>query len=236
MKDEDRLLLTFGWATLLIGIILLVCKVTYRMDQIDKKLDGISASITASLTDATMTDAHTVTDATPKEPGDDEIVMSIRPELLDTSEETLEASETILEDEPKQIDLEESKSVPEASEKSESVIYTESTPTDAPVISGGLTKSCGVYQGPSGKETYYNLDMSGVVSIMRGIGYSEAEYPYWIREDGVKMLGNYVMVAANFNIRPRGTVIETSLGTGLVCDTGSFASYNSSQLDIAVSW
>lgn len=34
-----------------------ICKVTYRMDQIDKKLDSISASITASLTDATMTDA-----------------------------------------------------------------------------------------------------------------------------------------------------------------------------------
>lgn len=235
MKDEDRLLLTFGWATLLMGIILLVCKVTYRMDQIDKKLDSISVSITASLTDATMTDAHTVTDALPEEPGDDEIVMSIRPELLDTSEETLEASETILKDEPEQIDIEEPKSVPEVPEKLDGVIYTESTPTDAPV-SGGLTKSGGVYDGPSGKETYYNLDMSGVISIMRGMGYSEDEYPYWIREDGVKMLGNYVMVAADFNIRPRGTVIETSLGTGLVCDTGAFAYNNSYQLDIAVSW
>ena len=228
MKDEDRLLLTFGWTTLLMGIILLVCKVTYRMDQIDKKLDSISVSITASLTDATMTDAHTVTDALPEEPGDDEIVMSVRPELLDTSEETLEASEMILEE----IDIEEIKAVPE---DSESIIYTESTPTDAPV-SGGLTKSGGVYQGPSGKETYYNLDMSGVVSIMRGMGYSEADYPYWIREDGVKMLGPYVMVAADFNIRPRGTLIETSLGTGLVCDTGAFAYSNSYQLDIAVSW
>lgn len=57
MKDEDRLLLTFGWATLLMGIILLVCKVTCRIDQIDKKLDSISAGITASLIDATMTDA-----------------------------------------------------------------------------------------------------------------------------------------------------------------------------------
>lgn len=99
-----------------------------------------------------------------------------------------------------------------------------------------LTKQAGVFQGPSGKETYYNLDMSGVVSIMRGLGYSEDEYPYWIREDGVKMLGPYVMVAADFNIRPRETIIETSLGTGLVCDTGAFAYSNSYQLDIAVSW
>lgn len=122
MKEEDRLLLTFVWATLLIGIISLICKVTYRMDQIDKKLDSISASITASLTDATITDAHTVTDALPEEPGDDEIVMSIRPELLDTSESVQEASETILEELNEEIVTEEFKAVPEASEE-----VTEST-------------------------------------------------------------------------------------------------------------
>ena len=99
-----------------------------------------------------------------------------------------------------------------------------------------LTMSAGAIQGPSGKETYYNLDMSGVVSIMRSEGYSEKEYPYWIRDDGVKMLGPYVMVAAAFNIRPRGTILESSLGTAIVCDTGGFASYNQEQLDIAVAW
>jgi hypothetical protein len=99
-----------------------------------------------------------------------------------------------------------------------------------------LTKSAGVFNGPSGKETYYNLNMSGVVSIMRGLGYSEEEYPYWVREDGVKMLGDYVMCAAAFSIRPRGSVVETSLGTALVCDTGGFAAYNETQVDIAVSW
>lgn len=99
-----------------------------------------------------------------------------------------------------------------------------------------LSKSKGVVYGPSGKETYYNLDMSGVINIMRRAGYSEADYPYWIREDGVKMLGNYVMVAANYNTRPRGTILESSLGTAIVCDTGGFANSNPTQLDIAVTW
>lgn len=101
---------------------------------------------------------------------------------------------------------------------------------------GKLTKSAGVYNGPSGKETYYNLNMSGVVKIMRDLGYTEEEYPYWVREDGCKMLGDYIMVAACFSIRPRGTIVETSLGKGIVCDTGGFASRNQTQLDIATNW
>lgn len=96
-----------------------------------------------------------------------------------------------------------------------------------------LTPSAGINYGPSGKETYYNLDMSGVISIMRGIGNNDN---YWVRGDGVKMLGNYVMVAANLNVHPRGSLVETSLGTGIVCDTGSFAYGNATQLDIATSW
>ena len=75
--------------------------------------------------------------------------------------------------------------------------------------------------------------MSGVISIMRGIGNNDQ---YWVRSDGVKMLGDYVMVAANLNIRPRGSLVETSLGTGIVCDTGGFAAVNPTQLDIAVNW
>lgn len=99
-----------------------------------------------------------------------------------------------------------------------------------------LSKSKGVVYGPSGKETYYNLNMSGIINIMRKAGYSQEDYPYWIREDGVKMLGQYVMVAADFNTRPRGTILESSLGTAIVCDTGGFAKNNPTQLDIAVSW
>lgn len=99
-----------------------------------------------------------------------------------------------------------------------------------------LTPSRGVVWGPTGKETYYNLDMSGVISIMRDMGYSEEEYPYWVRDDGVKMLGDYVMVAANLSVYSRGSLVPCSLGTGIVCDTGGFAVDNPSQLDIATAW
>ena len=99
-----------------------------------------------------------------------------------------------------------------------------------------LTAWLGTVQGPSGRETYYNLPMSGVISIMRDLGYSEEEYPYWIREDGCKMLGEYIMIVANLQLRPRGTIVETSLGLGLVCDTGGFAHYNEYQIDVAVNW
>lgn len=101
---------------------------------------------------------------------------------------------------------------------------------------GKLSKSRGAIQGPSGKETYYNLNMSGVVSIMRRMGFSESEYPYNVRADGVKCLGPYVMVAAHLGKRPRGSKVQTSLGTGIVCDTGGFAANNPTQIDVATSW
>lgn len=113
---------------------------------------------------------------------------------------------------------------------------TKST-TAAYVWSGDvLTKSKGVVTGPSGKETYYNLDMTKIVTAMRRLGFTEEEYPYWVREDGVKMLGNYVMAAANYEIRPKGSIIESSLGYAIVCDTGSFVKTNPTQIDIAVTW
>ena len=96
-----------------------------------------------------------------------------------------------------------------------------------------LNPVIGTVYGPSGRETYYNLPMQGVINIMRRMGNND---PYWIREDGVKMLGNYVMVAADLHIRPRGSLIETSLGMGIVCDTGAFALRDPYQLDIAVNW
>lgn len=105
-----------------------------------------------------------------------------------------------------------------------------------PPMDSHLTKLAGVFFGPSGKETYYNLNMSRVVAYMRDLGYSESEYPYWVRDDGVKMLGPYVMVAAHLGIRPKGTILETSLGTAIVVDTGSFANHDSTMLDVAVSW
>ena len=99
-----------------------------------------------------------------------------------------------------------------------------------------ITASSGVANGPSGFETYYNLPMGGVIDIMRGLGYDEANYPYWVRDDGCKMLGDYIMVAANLDIRPYGTILPCSRGMAIVCDTGTFAQSNPYQLDIAVSW
>lgn len=97
-----------------------------------------------------------------------------------------------------------------------------------------LTRQSGIFYGPNGKETYYNLDMSGVISIMRSIGNNDE---YWVRYDGVKMLGNYVMIAANLNVYPRGSHIMTSLGEGVVCDTGDFVTNGSGvSFDIAVTW
>lgn len=107
---------------------------------------------------------------------------------------------------------------------------------EASYSGGKLTRSRGSIQGPYGKETYYNLNMTGVVSIMRRMGFSESEYPYNVRADGVKCLGPYVMVAAHLGKRPRGSKVQTSLGTGIVCDTGGFASSNPTQIDIATAW
>ena len=96
-----------------------------------------------------------------------------------------------------------------------------------------LTPELGLVQGPWCIETYYNLNMEGVLEIMYTLDYY---YDYWVREDGVKMFGDYVMVAADLDIFPRGSIVETSLGQGIVCDTGEFIYDNPYQFDIAVDW
>ena len=106
------------------------------------------------------------------------------------------------------------------------------TTWDGPV----LTKEKGGNMGPAGRETYYNLNMNGCIATMRRLGYSEEEYPYWVRDDGAKMFGRYVMIAANWKIRPLGTVIETSLGWSIVVDTGDFVEEYPYGVDIAVDW
>lgn len=91
--------------------------------------------------------------------------------------------------------------------------------------SGILTPSSGVNWFNGRKETYYNLNMSGVVANAKNMGI---EGDYWVRGDGVKMYGGYVIVAAQMD---KGTIIDTSLGAGIVldwCPAGT--------IDIAVSW
>lgn len=96
-----------------------------------------------------------------------------------------------------------------------------------------LNANIGRVQGPQEIEKYYNLPMDGVVQTMRNKGYTEEDYPYYVREDGVKMLGDFIMVAADLNKYPRGTVVQTSLGQGLVCDKHET---DSNVIDIAVEW
>lgn len=96
-----------------------------------------------------------------------------------------------------------------------------------------LSKRRGAIHGPNGRETYYNLDMTGVIMIMNRLGY---EGTYWVREDGVKMFGDYIMCAADLDTFPRGSLVESSLGTCIVCDTGGFAADGNTKLDIAVNW
>ena len=110
-----------------------------------------------------------------------------------------------------------------------------------------LNSSNGRIQGPSGEETYYNLDMSKIVAESQPGGwvYNDAKAHgnegnlssnYWVREDGCKMMGDYVMVAADLNVHPRGSIVQTSLGPGIVVDTGDFAKTNHNQFDIATTW
>ena len=94
-----------------------------------------------------------------------------------------------------------------------------------------LTKQSGIVpagETPSGyKETYYDLNMDGCLKLM---GLSKDGYA--VREDGVKTYNGYVMVASpDLNKYPKGSYVETTLGTGMVvdyCPEGN--------LDIAVTW
>lgn len=98
-----------------------------------------------------------------------------------------------------------------------------------------LTKSAGRVQGPSGEETWYNLPMGRCIEIMRDLGYSVEDYPYWVSPEGYKMLGDYIMVAANTYSTPKGTIVSTTLGKGIVVDH-CVAAESKQLLDIAVTW
>jgi len=50
------------------------------------------------------------------------------------------------------------------------------------------------------------------------------------------MFGDYVIVAANRSLYPYGSTMNTSLGTGISLDSGTFIYSNPNQLDIATTW
>lgn len=139
----------------------------------------------------------------------------------------------VIETNDKEDTMEDSSSEFEENEFIETVFEPEAEYSVSVYDGSVLTASSGVNYYGSQRETYYNLDMSGCVNIMRGMGNTDE---YWVREDGVKMLGSYVMCAANLNVYPRGSLVETSLGTAIVVDTGGFADSDPYQVDIAVTW
>lgn len=113
--------------------------------------------------------------------------------------------------------------------------YPEYRP-DAPVPERPhLTKSGGVFAGPSGKETWYDLPMGRVIQNMRELGYDEFDYPFYVREDGAKCIGEYVLVAMNTYQYPKGTIVETSLGQGIVADHCVRAE-SENVIDVATDW
>ena len=60
------------------------------------------------------------------------------------------------------------------------------------------------------------------------------EGDYWVRADGGKMYGEYIIVAADWNLHPYGTVVETSRGLGVVLDTHT--TNDRTLVDLAVNW
>lgn len=161
-------------------------------------------------------------------------VTDIKTDMIQKAKKEAEAKKKAEEEKKKAEEEEKAKQKAEQEQAQTAQVQQNTQPQTSPSWNGSvLSPSAGVNYGPSGKETYYNLDMSGVVSIMRGMGNND---PYWVREDGCKMLGNYIMVAAHLGTHPRGSLVETSLGTGIVCDTGGFAAGNANQLDIATNW
>ena len=103
-----------------------------------------------------------------------------------------------------------------------------------PVPSGAhLTKEGGVFTFEGHTETYYNLDMSVVVQVAQSKGIAGE---YHVRSDGAKMLGDYIMVAADYSVHPYGSLVNTSLGMGIVVDTGGFIAWNPQNIDISCAW
>lgn len=99
-----------------------------------------------------------------------------------------------------------------------------------------LTKAKGAQywtdsKGVSHRETYYDLNMS---VVMQGCGQGGH---YSVRPDGAKVdAQGYILIAANYSRYPKCSLVETSLGTGKVYDTGGFATRYPDGFDLATDW
>lgn len=79
-------------------------------------------------------------------------------------------------------------------------------------------------------------NMANIVKMMRQKGFSEEEYPYYTREDGVKMLGNYIMIASEDENTPIGTIVDTEFGASIVVNikVDYKSNYNTSSENFAI--
>lgn len=101
------------------------------------------------------------------------------------------------------------------------------------LLAAVLTARLGTINYNGHRETWYNLDMSNVVAKTdKAIGMTDL---YNVREDGVKCYSKFVIVAADLDIHPRYTFVETSLGTGVVLDSLGDAE-DRETIDIATTW
>jgi hypothetical protein len=73
-------------------------------------------------------------------------------------------------------------------------------------------------------------------AVVKGLEKAGIAGEYWVRSDGVKMYGDYIICACGYSVHPKYSTVETSLGTGICADTGGFASREPSLIDIAVNW
>lgn len=93
-----------------------------------------------------------------------------------------------------------------------------------------LTARMGTIDYDGHKETWYDLPMDKVVQRAKNMGIPT---DMWVRDDGVKMFGNWVIVAAHKS-KVRYTFIETSLGRGIILDYHECSDEN--LYDIATTW
>ena len=94
-----------------------------------------------------------------------------------------------------------------------------------------LTAKLGRITFEDHQETWYNLLMHNIVDKAHDNGL---DGEYWEREDGCKMLAEYIICAGA--VDRYGECIRTSRGDGLILDTGDFAKKEPTTIDIAVTW
>ena len=94
-----------------------------------------------------------------------------------------------------------------------------------------LTAKLGTIQYQGHKETWYNLNMNKVVE--RADSATGLSNMYWVRADGCKMYGPWIIVAAHPS-KIRYTFVETSLGTGIILD--KHTAKDTELIDIATNW